>query len=146
MLNSNVRALTDVMVFILQHSQEIKQRESKVNVEKTLVTDTSIGKTIHLLVPRPTSEPECAERTPYYMLVHSEHQSKEVVRASSLPRLVLNAEGPMSNNVHSPPANVEAVPTDEGAGRSTLLGLDCALISHLAKVLNTATTSRKRLT
>lgn len=43
------------------------------------------------------------------------------MRAPSPPPLVLNGEGPASNNVHLPSEHVEAAPADEGAGESRSL-------------------------
>lgn len=116
MLNSNIRALMEAMAFNLKHFEEIKQWKSKVDVEKTRATGMNIGKTIHPPPPLSTSEPEGAERTRYYTRVHSGRRNKEVVRASSPLRLVLNAEGLVSNNVQSPSVNVETTPSDEKPG------------------------------
>ena len=53
------------------------------------------------------------------------------MRAPSPLRLVRNKEGPMTDNVHSPSANVEVAPADEGAGVSQPL---LAPLTILAKV------------
>lgn len=137
MLNSNVRVLTDAMVSNLKNIEEMKQRKSKVDAEKTPTMDTSMGKTIQLPRPPSTNEPEGAECPRYYTRVHSGHQSKDVVRAPSLPCLVLNAEGPVSNNAQSPSLNVEAAPAEEEEGGSTSPGSDCALISPPVKAFKT---------
>lgn len=144
MLNSNMRALTDALVSNLKHSQENMHQNSKVDAGKTPAANASPGNTVH--PPPSLSEPEGAECTRYYMRVNSGSQSKDVVKARSSPRLVLNAEGPLSNNVQLPTTNVEAAPAGEGAGGSTSPALDCALISPLAKAIKPATTSRKKPT
>lgn len=144
MLNSNVRALTEVMASNLKQFEGTKERVSNVDTEKTPATGKSIGNTIHPPPHPATCEPEGADRTRYYTRVQSGRRGKEVVRAPSPPQLVLNADGPVSKNVHSPSANVEATFVEEGAGGSTSPGSDCALISPPAKALKIATTSRKR--
>lgn len=67
------------------------------------------------------------------------------MRAPSAPRPVFNEKGPMSNNMPSPPKNVEVEHGDEGAGGSMSPGSDCALISPPAKALKPAAMSRKKL-
>ena len=144
MLNSNVRALTEAMVSNLKHFKETKEKVSKVDIEKTPATEKSIGNTIYPPPPPSTCEPEGADCTRYYTRVQSGRRVKEVVRAPSPPQLVFNADGPVSKSAHSPSTNVEATFVEEEAGGCTSLGSDCALISPLAKVLKTSTTSRKK--
>lgn len=144
MLNFAVKALTDALVSNLKHFQENMQLESKLDVDKTLAANTSTRNTIH--PPRSLSEPEGAERIRYYTQVHFISWSKEVGRVRSPPHLVFNMEGPLSNNVHSPPTNVDAAPTGGEAGGSTSLVSDYALISPPAKTFKYAPTLKRKPT
>jgi hypothetical protein len=84
-LNSNVRALTDAMHVILKYSQENMQHEPKVDADKALAMDKSIGKTDHPSPPPKLTESGGAERTRYYTRVHSGGWTKEAARGPTPP-------------------------------------------------------------
>jgi hypothetical protein len=85
-LNSNVRALTDVMHAILKYSQENMQHEPKVDADKVLAMDKSIDKTDHPSPPPKLTESGGAERTRYYTRVHSWGRTKEAAKRPIPPR------------------------------------------------------------
>lgn len=87
MLNSNVKALTEMMVSNLKHTQNNVQPDSKADEDKFLEANTLNGTTRQIHPLGSHCEPEAAERTHCYKRVQPGSRIKDVIRTRSPPHL-----------------------------------------------------------
>ena len=137
-LNSNVQALTEVMVSNLKQTQNTVQPDAKVDRDKFSEANTLDRTTEQFHIAGSHSEREAAKRNRCYKQTRPVSLANEVIRPQNPLHLVFIGGPPPPINMSTSSADVDAANADDGAGGSTSPESDCALISPPAKAIVSA--------